>query len=277
MSGPALLLGTSVSGKPGESARREAAAQASLAALPGIACVNLAFHDDPAAAGPLPQRRALRRDAPGVTGVRGPRKPVVSEMLDVLAAEAAERSIPRIGLVNGDIIVLPEAAERLVTFDRPAAAITRTEVGGGEPEAIMHYGIDLFVFEVAFWARERRRFRQYLLGEILWDNVYASIVSCHGGAILNRERLILHERHPRVDPLASPFEPYLHDLATRDRSYFTLWCTYVALAESLRARGGSAGEDRALQREVFAAPSLADGAFDFGRAAWWRAKRRLGA
>jgi hypothetical protein len=274
---PSLLLGTSVSGKPGETARREAAAQASLgalAALAGIECVNLAFHDDRPDLGILPQRRALRLDAPRVAGVPGARKPVVSEMLDVLAAEAVDRGIPRIGLVNGDIVVLPAAIDRLASLDRPAAAIARTEVGGAKPDAAMLYGIDMFVFDCAFWARERRRFRPYLLGEMVWDNVYASILVCHGGVVLNRERLILHERHASAAH-GSPFERYVHGLATRDRSYFTLWCTYVARAESLRASGGSAEEEEALQREVFESPSLAADAIDIGRAAWWRAKRMV--
>ena len=273
---PSLLLGTSVSGRPGESARREAAAQASLAALAGVECVNLSFHDDPPGDGILPQRRALKLDAPGVTGVPGPRKPVVSEMLDALAAEAAQRNIPRIGLVNGDIVVLPAAIDRIASFDRPAVAIGRTDVGGGAPEATLLHGIDMFVCDRDFWQKDRRRFRPYLLGETIWDNVYASIAACHGGAMLNRERVILHERHPSVTR-DSPFERYLHGLATRDRSYFTLWCTYVGRAESLRARGGSAEDDQALQREVFEVPSFANDALDLGRVAWWRAKRMLGA
>ncbi len=263
-----------MSGKPGESARREAAAQASLAALAGTECVNLAFHDDPPGSGVLPQRRVLRQDGPGVAGVPGARKPVVSEMLDVLAAEAAGRGIPRIGLVNGDIIVLPAAIDRLASFDCPAAALARTDVGGGAPESLLLHGIDMFVFDRAFWEKERRRFRPYLLGETIWDNVYASIAACQGGAILNRERLILHERHASVTS-GSLFAVYLHGLATRDRAYFTLWCTYVARAESLRARGGSAEEELALQREIFAAPSRAADAIDLGRAAWWRARRML--
>jgi hypothetical protein len=271
-----LLLGTSISGKPGEAARREAAAQASLAALAGIDCVNLAFHDDPPGLGILPQRRVLKQDAPGVTGVPGPRKPVVSEMLDVLAAEAAERNIPRIGVVNGDIVVLPEAIDRIASLDRPAFAIGRTDVGGGVPDKTLLHGIDMFVFDRAFWEKEGRRFRPYLLGETIWDNVYASIAACHGGAILNRERLILHERHPSVTR-DSPFGVYQHALATRDRSYFSLWCTYVARAEALLARGGSAAEDLALQAEVFRPPSMAADAIDFGRAVWWRARRLLGA
>jgi len=275
---PLLLLGTSVSGRPGDTARREAAAQASLAALGpgGTECVNLAFVDEPAADGLLAQRCVLTLDAPRVSGVSGPRKPLVSEMVDALAAEASARGIPRIGLVNADIVVTPAAIERLASLDRPAAAVSRTDVGGGAPEATLLHGVDMFVFDREFWRHERRRFRPYLLGERIWDNVYASLVACHGGALLNRERLILHERHPSAAP-GSSFERYVHLLAARDRSYFTLWCTYVARAAALRARGGSADEERALQRDVFRAPGSAAEAIDIGRAAWWRAKRMLGA
>lgn len=266
-----------MSGKPGDTARREAAAQASLAALgPAAECVNLAFADEPSAAALLPQRRALRLDAPRVSGATGARKPVISEMLDVLAAEAAARGIPRIGLVNGDIVVLPAAIARLASLDAPAAAVARTDVGGGAPDAEMLYGVDMFVFDRGFWQRERRRFRPYLLGEMVWDNVYASLVACHGGVLLNRERLILHERHPSGGH-GSPFARYVHLLAARDRSYFSLWCTYVARAEALRARGGAADEEDALQRAVFRPPGPAAEALDLGRAAWWRAKRMLGA
>jgi hypothetical protein len=88
--------------------------------------------------------------------------------------------------------------------------------------------------------------------------------------------VILHERHPSATR-NSPFEPYVHLLAARDRSYFTLWCTYVARAEALRARDGSMAEEYALQRAVFHTPGLGDRALDVGRAAWWRAKRMLGA
>jgi hypothetical protein len=155
-------------------------------------------------------------------------------------------------------------------------AISRTEVGGGAVEAVLLYGVDMFVFDVAFWRKERRRFRPYLLGEGVWDNVYASIVACHGGTLLNRERLILHERHPAAFQ-GSPFERYVHLLAARDRTYFSLWCGYVARAEALRARGGSIDDEHELQREVFQPPSAAAEMMDRGRAAWWRAKRMLGA
>jgi hypothetical protein len=273
-----LLLGTSLSGKPGDTNRRERAAQASLAALvsSGVECVNLAFTDAEPSGSLGPQRPVLTLDAPRVSGVAGVRKPVITEMLDALAEDAAARGIPRIGLVNADIIVLPDAIERLASIDRPAVAISRTDVGGGAVEAALLYGVDMFVFDVAFWRKERRRFRPYLLGEGGWDNVYASIVACHGGTLLNRERLILHERHPAAFQ-GSPFERYVHLLAARDRSYFSVWCRYVARAEALRARGGSVDDELELQREVFHPPGAAAEVMDIGRAAWWRAKRMLGA
>ena len=191
-----ILLGTSVSGRA-EAAAREAPAQDSLAALSSAGtavCVNLTFHDDPPAASPLERCRHLRLDARLVSGVSGPRKPVVSEMLDVLASEAERRGIRRIGIVNGDIVVTPAAVEHAVITERSALAIARTDRGGDEPDALLRHGIDMFTFDVGVWRRERRRFRAYLLGEPVWDNVYAAVAVCHGGEIVNRAGLLLHTR-----------------------------------------------------------------------------------
>lgn len=275
---PALLLGTSVSGRA-DAAAREAPAQASLAALhaAGAArCVNVTFAGDPPAAGVLDEHAALQLDARTVTGVDGPRKPVVSEMLDALASEAERLGIPRIGVVNGDIVVTPAAVEQAATTRRPALAFSRTDTGSGEPDSELLYGADMFTFAVEFWRRERKRFRAYILGDAVWDNVYASVIACHGGALLNRERWILHQRHPAVFR-DSPYAPYLQLLAARDSSYFSLWCAYVARAEALRARGGTGEEEDGLQREVFKAPGFRAEVYDVARAAWWRARQGLGA
>ena len=274
----AILLGTSVSGKGGDSAAREAAAQASLAqrTAEGTAiCVNLAFRDEPAVIDQLESIAVLTTDARIVSGRQGPRKPIVPEMLDVLCDIAAARQVARVGVVNGDIVVTREAVDRIAAQRLPAVAVSRTDVGGG-PEQEMLYGIDMFVVDTAFWRRHRRRFRGYILGDQLWDNVYTAIAVCHGGVLLNRERLLLHERHPSATK-DSPFAVYLHGLAARDRAYFTRWCTYVAHAEALRARGGSADEELALQRSVFVPPSVVEEGFGVATAAWWRAKRMAGA
>jgi hypothetical protein len=269
-----LLIGTSTSGRAGDTARREAAAEASLAALTGAQAVNLRFVDEPGATGPVEALPALTQDAPGVTGRRGPRKPIVPEMLDVLAAEATRRGCPRIAVVNGDISVRQAAVERLGAGPEPAIAVARLDVGGGRPDALLLRGIDMFVFDVAFWRAHRRRFRAYILGDGLWDNVYASIVACHGGVLVNREPLITHERHDGA--VSSPFARYGHLLATRDRAYFTRWCVYVAQAERLRAADGTIEDEARLQRAVFTPPSRLTLAADAVRAAWWGARHRLG-
>jgi hypothetical protein len=273
-----VLLGTSISGRAGDTAHRESSAQASLKALIdlGLAdAVNLLFTDERPMTGasrPLPR---LALDAPGVAGRPGPRKPIVSEMLDVLADEAVRRGIPRIGLVNGDIVVTPAAIDRVLSATAPFVAISRTDVGAGQPESLMIYGVDLVVVDTAFWGRARRLFRPYILGEQAWDNVYTSIGLCHGGVLLNRERLILHERHETATPVR-PFARYVHQLATRDRAYFTRWCTYIGRLLTLEA-GGGAKEALALQRSVFVPPSAVENGLDLARAAWWRAKRLAGA
>lgn len=272
-----LLLGTCISGRPGEAGRRESAAQQSLATLVETghaACLNLTFADEGSIAGAIPSLPVLHLDAPRLSGATGARKPIVSEMLDALASEAEQRGLPRIGLVNGDIIVTAAAVTSIAEASVPAIALGRTDVGGGEPESQLLYGVDMFAFDVSFWRRERRRFRAYPLGEAVWDNVYAAIAVAHGGELLNREPLILHERHERAWE-QSPFGHYVHLLAARDSSYFTLWCAYVARAAALRAGGATEEEEFALQREIFRPPGILATGGDIARAGWWRARRAV--
>ena len=274
-----ILLGTSVSGRAGAAAR-EAPAQAALAALAAsgrAACVNLLFHDEPASVpAAIAQLPLLRLDARLASGVDGPRKPIVAEMLDVLADEADRRSLRRIGIVNGDIVVSPEAIALAGSTPSCGLAIARTDRGGDTPESLLRHGIDLFTFDTAFWRRERRRFRDYVLGEPVWDNVYAAIVACHGGMIVNRPGLILHTRHPSAFG-GSPYARYVHLLAARDSSYFSLWCQYVARIEAIAPAAVTEQIDLALQREIFRPPGLAAEAVDVARAAWWRARQVFGA
>src|SRR4051812_11006678 len=193
-------------------------------------------------------------------------------MLDALAVEAQRRGCRRLALVNGDILVGPETVEALAARREPAVALSRLDVGGGEPDAMLLRGVDMVMLDTAFWRAERRRFGPYILGEALWDNVYAAIVVCHGGVLINREPLIRHERH-QPGGRNSPFARYGHLLATRDARYFTRWCVYVAEAERLRGDGGSIDKEYALQRAVFTRPGAAARVKDAVRAAWWRMKR----
>ncbi len=243
--------------------------------MSGADAVNLRFADEPVATGPVPPLPALKLDAPRVTGRRGgPRKPIVTEMLDVLAAEAERRGCGRMALVNGDICVSQSAVDVAAARAELAMAVSRLDVGGGMPDAMLLRGVDMFVFDVSFWRREARRYRAYILGEALWDNVYASIVVCHGGVLINREPLISHERHPAGGD--SPFARYGHLLATRDGAYFSRWCAYVAHAELLRSNGGTIAEEYALQRRIFTPPGAVALAADAARGAWWGLRHRLG-
>jgi hypothetical protein len=274
---PPLLIGTSTSGRQ-DTAPRESAAQAALAGLTAagrIASVNLAFADEAPVAGAVETLPVLRRDALTVSGARGPRKPIVPEMIDALADRAERAGITRIAIVNGDIVVTDAAVVRAAAAEPAAVAIARTDIGGAADAELLH-GVDMFAFDTGFWRRERHRFRAYILGEAVWDNVYAAIVVAHGGLLHNRERLILHERHPS-GARRSPYERYIHLLAARDSSYFKLWCRYVDRAAALRARGGSAADEYALQREIFHPPGRTARAADVARAAWWRARRAVGA
>jgi hypothetical protein len=267
-----LLIGTSTSGLPGDTARRETAAQTSLAELVRAEALKLRFVDDGAFDAGLNCIAGLTQDAPGLAGRYGPRKPIVSEMLDVLADEAARRGCDRIALVNGDVIVRQEAVDVIAARREPVVALSRLDTGRGQPDAMLLRGVDLIAFDWAFWHRERRRFRPYIFGEALWDNVYTSIGLCLGGILINREPLIVHERHPSGGD--SPYARYGHLLATRDRAYFSRWCVYVAEAERLRAYGGTIEEEYALQRRIFKAPGRAAAAVDAVRAVWWTVRHR---
>lgn len=271
---PVLLLGTSYSGRA-DAAARESAARASLIALErsgAAAIVDLRFADE----APAGATAVLRRDARKVSGVRGARKPLVPEMLDVLAVEAHQRGLSRIGIVNADIVVSPEAVAHAVGNSAPAAAFSRTDVGGGLPDAPLLYGVDMVTFDVAFWRSERRRFRDYILGEPTWDNVYASVMVSHGGVLLNRDGLLLHERHPS-QTADSPYARYTQVLAARDSYYFSCWCEYVSQTEHRRGREATLAEDLALQRTIFCPPTLSNVAMDAARGSWWRMKRVFGA
>jgi hypothetical protein len=268
-----LLIGTATCGRGGETGRREAVAEASLAALRGVDVVNVRFADRPEPTGPVEPLAALRLDSNGVTRREGTRKPIVSEILDVLADHAVRLGCRRMAVINGDISITQDGVERLMERAEPAIAVSRLDVGGGVPDAFLLRGVDMFVFDCDFWRAHRRRFRAYILGEGLWDNVYAAVVVCHGGVLINREPLITHERHHAGRD--SPFAQYGHLLATYDRSYFSRWCEYVSQAERLRADGGTIEEEYALQRKVFTPPGLATRAADGVRGTYWHIRRRL--
>jgi hypothetical protein len=75
---------------------------------------------------------------------------------------------------------------------------------------------------------------------------------CHSnGLILNREPIILHERHPTLRHDVTSTARYNGFLAALDARYFSLWCEYWGRLEQARAEGMSAAGQQALRDEVF--------------------------
>jgi hypothetical protein len=110
----------------------------------------------------------------------------------------------------------------------------------------------MFVVNVAWWRRHRRRFRDYVLGEACWDNVYAAILMVHSnGLVLNRDPLILHEVHETAWHDQSAAARYNGMLAALDSRYFSLWSHYWHRLDAARS-SGQAVDEAALCRDAFA-------------------------
>jgi hypothetical protein len=120
---------------------------------------------------------------------------------------------------------------------------------GDEP--LVTAGQDMFVVARRWWSLQRARFRQYIIGEACWDNVYTAIMMCHSdGVILNREPLILHPKHERLWGEATAAARYNGMLAALDARYFSMWSDYWHRLEFARSSFGPSDED-ALRREAF--------------------------
>lgn len=251
-----MLIGIQLYDADPASARRQRQAVDALVALDGVQIVNLQFRTGPACtrAG-VEVVAALERDSEAATGVRGRRRPLTKELFDVLARLAAERGLEYFAFINSDIIVTPEAMAVVRATGRQTYAISRTDVDDAScPDApgaaILTAGQDMFVVAVSWWRRHGRRFRPYIVGEMCWDDVYTATMMCHSdGLLLNRDPLLLHERHPAVWHETTPAARYNGMLAALDARYFSIWCEYWQHLDSARAQGVSAEEEERLRDE----------------------------
>lgn len=267
---PDVLIGLQMYDADPVSGRRQRAAAEALARLPGVEPLNLQFRRGPAFEFPgLPTAAVLESDSVQATATPGRRRPLTHEVLDVLwrAAEAAQHRY--FAFINADILVTPEAVAAVDRLDYETYAVSRSEVDNfamPAPGPMLTAGVDMFVVSTAWWPRHRHRFRAYIVGEGCWDNVYTAIMMVHSrGIVLNREPLILHERHPSPWHGATPHGQHNGFLAALDARYFSLWCAYWARLEAARERGASAAEEELLQRELFV-----------WRRSPWQALRQLG-
>jgi hypothetical protein len=249
-----MLIGTNLYEGDPASMRRQQAAIAALIALPQVEAVNLQFRTGQQTFSDRIETLAvLDQDSLSVCGPGGRRKPMTKEIVDACANAAAARGHRYFGYLNSDIVVLPAAIDVIEREGRATYALSRQDVepdGGAGP--MMTHGLDMFAWSVDWWARNRRRFRSYVVGDACWDNVYTSIMMCHSdGAILNRDPLILHERHPAVWSLSSATARHNGFLAALDARYFSLWCSYHDRLEQLRPENASAAQEQKLREDLF--------------------------
>jgi hypothetical protein len=251
-----VTIGTRFYPASDDSERRQARARAALAALPGVRRVNLQFADETFRPDGFETRAVLQLDSTRVTGGGRVRKPIVSEMFDALADAAAERGDRYFAYLNADIEVTPEAVSRIADGGRDAYAFCRIDLAPGTRETrdVLLLGLDVFAADVTWWRRERRRFRPYIAGEALWDNVYAAVMASHGRAeIVDLEPGVYHEQHA-ASWGGGLFAEYNGCLAALDAPYFSRWAHYVAALQS--ARDGLVIDRDRLRQEIFGGPLL---------------------
>jgi hypothetical protein len=269
-----LLLGVNAFAGSGEEARRQGRALERWRGLSGVHLANLQWADDVFELEGFETHAVLREDSRTVTGRAGPRKPIMSEAFDRLAEIASAKGCRWFAYANSDVEWTQGAVDTVRDGGREVYAFSRGDVDpeSGEVVEMVTAGIDAFAVDVGWWGANRRRFRAYIGGEPIWDNVYTAILLSHGtGALLNREPLLRHERHPASDWRGSPFAAYLQHLAALDRPYFTRWAVYHHELLRLRAAGASEADELTLQRRVFGGRfSPGERLVQAGRALKWR-------
>jgi len=221
--------------------------------------VNLQFTHDrtPLTVDDFETLVVLRRDSRQVTGKAGPRKPLIGEMCAVLAEEAARRGAAFFCFTNADILFAPDAIDAILNGGREGYAFSRMDVDpltGGDRG--MHLGgVDAIAARPAWWLANRRRFRDFIVGEANWDQIYTSVLLRHADAVLfNARPLVRHVEHPVAWSHQGAFADYNGYLGALDSHYFTLWCEYHAERERWLRRGGSEDEHFLMQRRVFTRP-----------------------
>jgi len=263
-----VLLGVHARTLEGDAARRQARALAAWPALRGARLANLQFPDAVVSVDGFATHPVL---------TRGGGEPVVAEMLDRLAEMAAVDGSRWIGVAEADVQPTQAAIDRITADPRDGYAFSRTDFHprtGHDIETVAS-AVGLFVVSADWWRHNSRRFREYLLGEPVWDAAFASILLCHSdAAILHREPLVRHERHPAADPRRSPHAAHTAALARLDAPYLERWAAYHHALAELRARGTPAEAEDELRGRIFHAPHLLARAAQAGRALAVRLRHR---
>lgn len=226
-----------------------------LRALRGVTPENVQFAEGGHAVDGIHTLGVLTRDSCVVTGKTGPRKPIVSDILEALCARAEQLGARHFCFMNADILLSQEAVDWMAATEYEAWLFSREDFDGasGTSLGMATAGMDVIALTTGWWRQHRARFRSYIAGEAVWDNVYTALVMCHARAVLeNRRPLVRHEAHPAAwTPGNGPYARYTQYLAARDARYFSLWCRYWDELQAVRRRGGDEQAERALAQDVF--------------------------
>ncbi len=255
-----ITLGSHSYPATGEDARRQSAALDSWRTLPDVDLVDLQFAhlSDPPELPGFRRVRKLRQDSVELTGAAGRRKPIVSEMFDLLAREALATGNDLFMFSNSDILLMPETVAAVFAAAEEgckAQVFSRMDFDGqtGLDVEMMYPGQDTFALDARWWMENRWRFRPYVIGETSWDNVYTAIMVMHAPTRLyNRSTLTRHEKH-QVIWYDSPFRAHNLLLLTLDSYYHGDWCRYCDGLRVLRANGraGDEAQEETLKKESF--------------------------
>jgi hypothetical protein len=249
-----VLIGMFTYAATGDAARRQDACVRSLLSLSRADVVNLTFPHDGHHVDGVESLAVLRKDARTVTGKPGRRKGMLGEMFRVLGREAVARGARYFCFTNADIVWSQEAVDWILESGKQGYCFSRRNVDAvtGADQGIELSGIDAFAIEPAWWRLHAHRFRDYIVGEDIWDNTYTAIVMCHADAALeNRLGLLRHDLHEAGATRNASYAAYLQYLSALDAGYFRLWCHYWWPLVEGRERGASAAEEERLAREVF--------------------------
>lgn len=251
----AVLIGTHTYGASGAAAARQRHCVDSLRRLERAGIVNLQFADGAHHVDGVETLAVLRKDARTVTRSDAPRKGILSEMFDVLAREASARGCRYFCFTNADIIWSQDAVDWMLASGKQACIFSRRDFDAatGADRDIELSGVDAVAIDPRWWSGNRRRFRDYIVGEICWDNVYTAVLMCHAdAAIENRRGLLRHEQHPSGATPHPGIARYIQLLTALDAGYFHLWCYYWGRLAALRQQGAPPQAEDDLARAVFA-------------------------
>jgi hypothetical protein len=246
-----IAIGSQFFPAAGDAGRRQDRARAALLSLDRVIPVNLQFLDQDFQPEGFRTLRVLQRDALTVTGAGGLRKPIVSDMFEALAGAARAARCRYFAYLNNDIEVSQAAVDIILAGNRDGYAFSRVDVdpATGAEAGVQIFGLDMFAIDVAWWERERRRFRPYVAGEACWDNVYASLVCAYGnGVVVNERPGIHHQRHATLWK-DGPFARHNAYLAALDSPAFSRWARYATKLDEALRTGTPVDRDR-LAREL---------------------------